>query len=116
MCTWWSLGPTARWQSGHQKHKGCAQSTSAGQGSQTGGSDQHKHMMIKVKVRWTPGHKGISENKQADVEVKRAAWGESSQQHWLPLACRGIILASRSAAQQGYMKGAKDKARKLFAG
>jgi len=73
-------------------------------------------MMIKVKVRWTPGHKGISENKQADVEVKRAAWGESSQQHWLPLACRGIILASRSAAQQGYMKGAKDEARKLFSG
>ena len=34
---------------------------------------QRKHRGMKVEVRWTPGHEGISENERADMEAKRVA-------------------------------------------
>src|SRR5882672_10539292 len=56
-------------------------------------AERCKHKGLNIELRWTPGHKGILENKWADTEAKRAAQGESSQRCRLPAACRGTIPA-----------------------
>ena len=54
---------------------------------------QRKHPGITL--RWTPGHVGITGNKQADGEAKWAAKGESSEQRSFPPG-----VQRRSANQQ----------------
>jgi len=33
---------------------------------------------LEIKVRWTLGHEGITENERVDAEAKKTASGESS--------------------------------------
>jgi ribonuclease HI len=39
---------------------------------------------LSIEVAWCPGHKGIIGNERADVEAKKAAKGDSSEQRDLP--------------------------------
>ena len=70
----------------------------------------HRHPGIKVELRWMPGHEGIPGNEHADTEAKMVEWGKSSPCHQLPVACKGTILVSRSAAQQYHSKMVKEMA------
>ena len=53
-----------------------------------------KHPGIKIRMRWTPGHKGIQGNKRVDEEANRVAKGELSEHCSLPMMRRGELLAS----------------------
>ena len=74
-----------------------------------------RHSGMRIEFRGTPGHEGIHENKQADAEARRAAWGDLSWCHQLPLSCRGAIPASKSPLQQEHMKWEKAQVKELFA-
>jgi len=65
-------------------------------------------------MRWTPGHKGTPGNEREDGEAKRAARGESTPNHRLPLHCRGTLPISKSAAIQHYLKKLKKEATEML--
>jgi ribonuclease HI len=72
-------------------------------------------MGAEVTVRWTPGHKGIRGNERADEEAKKAARGDSSEERYVPIECRGILPRSKATELQRHHKALKHRAKETFA-
>jgi ribonuclease HI len=69
---------------------------------------------LEITLRWVPGHEDITGNEDADREAKRAAKGSSSTASHLPVFCRGVLPASKSALRQFQAQRNRDAAAALF--
>ena len=71
----------------------------------------------KLIIRWTAGHVGIPGNEQADEQAKKAARGETSATHLLPLSLRSTadtpatLPISKSAIKQTFQQSINAEAR-----
>ena len=74
----------------------------------------NRHKRADILIRWTPGHMGITGNKRADEEAKKAAREGLSPSHRLPAALRKTLPRSKSAAQQEFNHKLKLKAADIW--
>src|ERR1700682_5035151 len=65
-------------------------------------------------IRWTPGHKGVEGNEQADEQVKKAITEGSSSINQLPQSLRKPLPHSKSTVKQAYNEKLKQLAQKSW--
>jgi ribonuclease HI len=74
----------------------------------------------KLALRWTPGHKGLAGNEEADAQAKRAARNEMSEGKELPKSLRSrentpiTLPLSKSATKQLFHDQLKSEARTVM--
>lgn len=61
-----------------------------------------KRPMIKLQLRWTPGHEGLIGNEKADEEAKKASSGSESNRIRKPADLPRELPYSRSALKRAY--------------
>ena len=73
-------------------------------GSYSAGSNTfcHHEYIVKLTLRWTPGHEGIEGSERADEEAKHPAKGLSSPTSELPQVLRRRLPASASSLRRNF--------------
>lgn len=73
-----------------------------------------KHIGLKVKIKWVPGHKGVEGNEMADEQAKRAIVEGSSAMDELLKLLKKKLPYSKSARIQAFSKKLKRRAQKAW--
>jgi RNase H len=73
-----------------------------------------KHIGIRVKIKWVPGHKSVEGNEMADKQVKKVITEGSSAMDELPKFHRNRLPYIKSALIQAFGEKLKERAQKAW--
>jgi hypothetical protein len=73
-----------------------------------------KHIGLKVKIKWVPGHKGVEGNEMVDEQVKKVIMEGSSATDKLPKLLKKKLPHSKSAMIQAFGEKLKGRVQKAW--